>query len=485
MDSSAPILSSRLPAFLEDARRPDDPQHGSRVLQVHQLWGDVLMESRAVEPGMQCCIGEGVGWRWRLLGVDLGPAPPALRKVLPWVAPGWSEVSAEPLAELTVPDLEEVHALIAPTDDGWVARTDPSWPVCLVRDGSTFELQALLEAGAARPVDGVVEIPVLPDQRLIVQLGATRVAIWSRYREAPAPRAGWLPDPVSAATFSTLAAAAALFGLVVATSPGTPDTSLDEVMEQFAEIALSPPPPPPEPIADAGGSGPAEPQDDEPEPLPEDATPEEQRAHDEEVVSSSGLIAALEAGAFGGLFDDAALDSRLASAAGSLAVAKGGGGPGSWGLGGRGSLTGGGSAVGIGLCEGDQPCRSRHGSGYGAGTGPGKEDGDLGTMESGDPITVGGLPKSAVDEVVKNHLKAIQYCYQRQLQRSPEINGKVVVKFTISGDGSVSDARVQRTTLADDATESCIASRFMRMTFPEPGGNGIVVVSYPFLFHPG
>ena len=83
------------------------------------------------------------------------------------------------------------------------------------------------------------------------------------------------------------------------------------------------------------------------------------------------------------------------------------------------------------------------------------------------------------------NLSQIRYCYQRELTKSPSLSGKVNVKFVIAKDGSVSSSTTKSSTLANPTVEGCINARFMRFTFPEPRGGGIVVVSYPFLFAPG
>ena len=115
--------------------------------------------------------------------------------------------------------------------------------------------------------------------------------------------------------------------------------------------------------------------------------------------------------------------------------------------------------------------------------GPGKQDGGI-LMPTSADIVIGSLDRADIDEVVKNHTAAIRYCYQRELQRSPGLGGKVAVKFTIARDGSVSAASVKSSTMGAPAVESCIVARFLRMQFPQPKGGGIVVVSYPFLFAP-
>jgi len=67
------------------------------------------------------------------------------------------------------------------------------------------------------------------------------------------------------------------------------------------------------------------------------------------------------------------------------------------------------------------------------------------------------------------------------LARAPGLEGKVVLKFTIGKTGAVMAATVQETTLNDRQVEQCMTSAAMRWTFPKPTGEGLVVISYPFI----
>ncbi|HHO52141.1 MAG TPA: AgmX/PglI C-terminal domain-containing protein [Deltaproteobacteria bacterium] len=100
------------------------------------------------------------------------------------------------------------------------------------------------------------------------------------------------------------------------------------------------------------------------------------------------------------------------------------------------------------------------------------------------PITVGTLDRSLIAEVIKRHLSQIQYCYQRELVKEPGLKGKIVIKFTVTSDGTVDSASLEDSTMDNVSVEQCIVRQFMRMQFPEPRGGGIVIVSYPFLFSP-
>jgi Ca-activated chloride channel family protein len=100
----------------------------------------------------------------------------------------------------------------------------------------------------------------------------------------------------------------------------------------------------------------------------------------------------------------------------------------------------------------------------------------------GDPVILGGLDRAVIDAVVKRYLNQLRYCYQRELLKKPDLAGKLVVKFAIAADGTVSAAAIKTSTLGDSAVEQCVAGRFLKMQFPET--DGLVIVSYPLEFTP-
>ncbi|MCB0356757.1 MAG: energy transducer TonB, partial [Bdellovibrionales bacterium] len=94
----------------------------------------------------------------------------------------------------------------------------------------------------------------------------------------------------------------------------------------------------------------------------------------------------------------------------------------------------------------------------------------------------GGLDKDEIARVIEQHLGQIRYCYERQLSANPDLYGKVLVKFTISGTGSVSAQNIGLTTLKSAMVEGCILRRVSGWKFPQPKGGTQVRVTYPFLF---
>jgi hypothetical protein len=105
-----------------------------------------------------------------------------------------------------------------------------------------------------------------------------------------------------------------------------------------------------------------------------------------------------------------------------------------------------------------------------------------GPVNVGEAIFLSGIDKSAVDRVIKGHLSSLRYCYQRELPANPDLHGKVVIKFVIAKDGSVSQSSVRSSTLDNQPTERCLVEKFGRMRFVKPKGGGIAIVSYPLVF---
>jgi len=93
-----------------------------------------------------------------------------------------------------------------------------------------------------------------------------------------------------------------------------------------------------------------------------------------------------------------------------------------------------------------------------------------------------GLSKEEIDRVVRARQGIFRACYQKELNRTPGIGGKLVIHFVITADGAVKSASTQGGTLRNDGVESCVKSNIMRLKFPAKGG---AIVNYPFVFSQG
>jgi hypothetical protein len=95
-----------------------------------------------------------------------------------------------------------------------------------------------------------------------------------------------------------------------------------------------------------------------------------------------------------------------------------------------------------------------------------------------------GLTAEEINRVVQARKGIFKACYQTVLNRMPSLGGKLVMQFTIGGDGTVKSSKTGAgSTLKNADVESCINSNIMRLKFPAKGG--LANVKYPFLFQPG
>ena len=74
-------------------------------------------------------------------------------------------------------------------------------------------------------------------------------------------------------------------------------------------------------------------------------------------------------------------------------------------------------------------------------------------------------------------------CYLPGKQRDPKLRGKVIVKFTINGDGTAKPVANEGSNLTDDAVITCVVRAIKTLHFQKPV-EGSVTVVYPFIFRP-
>jgi len=96
-------------------------------------------------------------------------------------------------------------------------------------------------------------------------------------------------------------------------------------------------------------------------------------------------------------------------------------------------------------------------------------------------LVEGGLDRDQIAAVINRHIGEVIYCYERGLQVSPSLAGRVNERFVINGAGRVSMANVASSSLHSAQVESCITSHLKTWAFPHPVGGVNVKVTYPFM----
>ena len=154
-----------------------------------------------------------------------------------------------------------------------------------------------------------------------------------------------------------------------------------------------------------------------------------------------------------------------------------------YGVGGSGQ-GGGGKGAGLGLGGLGTRGKGPGGGGYGAVEGKvgEKRKKDLGQVAAGQVVVTGGLDVAEIRRVIARHTNEIRFCYERALLKNPKLAGKLVVKFTVGADGSVTKVELVESTLADPNVGACVLARWKRWRFPE--GPAAFQVTYPLAFTP-
>jgi hypothetical protein len=99
-----------------------------------------------------------------------------------------------------------------------------------------------------------------------------------------------------------------------------------------------------------------------------------------------------------------------------------------------------------------------------------------------------GLDPEYIRDAVRDALPLIKECYEMALETAPDLSGRLVVEFTISGEAEVGGL-VERAQVAGDSPiglnplmAECVGQTVLSLEFPAPRGGGVVEVRYPFVF---
>jgi len=94
----------------------------------------------------------------------------------------------------------------------------------------------------------------------------------------------------------------------------------------------------------------------------------------------------------------------------------------------------------------------------------------------------GDLDKETVRRFIQTKMGEIRFCFQQEVQKSPDLQGQIGYSWLILPGGNVTGVKVTSSTLKNAAVESCIRGRIASWRFPAPRSGGTVKVNYPFIF---
>jgi len=94
-----------------------------------------------------------------------------------------------------------------------------------------------------------------------------------------------------------------------------------------------------------------------------------------------------------------------------------------------------------------------------------------------------GRDPDAIQAMITRHSAQIEYCYETELRKNPGLKGKIVVRFIVRVNGSVTRVKVVQSTMGNRNVERCITGVIRRFKF-EPVGKekGNLTYEYPFIF---
>jgi hypothetical protein len=102
-------------------------------------------------------------------------------------------------------------------------------------------------------------------------------------------------------------------------------------------------------------------------------------------------------------------------------------------------------------------------------------------LRSGTPKVGDFCDKANIRRVVRARQKAIQFCFEKELQSNPKLKGKIIASWNVDLGGKVMKPRTASSTMKNSKVEGCINRVIKRMRFKPPNG-GICVIQYPFVF---
>lgn len=405
-----------------------------------------------------------------------------------------------------------------PSDPFPLARqADGSWSICfadgmsgeLIQHGEILSLADLVKRGRARPGDepGTHLVTLPHDAAAWVDLGYIRAELCFR----PTPRLTVAPWS-QRLDYQFLNLFVVAFFLVAATIVGFNNAAYDvDVIQDdlhsnnarwaktlfeapkprtnpmMEKLALKAPKDPGEAAPKAAGvEGQAGKKD-----APVRNTRSAPRAidpNDKNEIKNQGILAMLGKGQNSGLstiFGKGGLGGDLQGAIGGITGNSVGDAHGFGGLGLKGTGAGGGG-FGNTIGVGDVGTKGRGGGqgSFGTGVGGLGKKGSSDVQISSNEAVIVGYDRELVRRVVHSHHAQLRYCYESELVRSPNMSGKVTVKWVIGTNGTVSQVSTAATTLGNAKVENCINARVRSWNFPPPKGGGIAVITYPFVFKP-
>jgi Ca-activated chloride channel family protein len=91
--------------------------------------------------------------------------------------------------------------------------------------------------------------------------------------------------------------------------------------------------------------------------------------------------------------------------------------------------------------------------------------------------TTSGLTKEAIQKILKQQIPSIELCYQKALEKKPDLQGEVTFQLNIDPKGRVTKVSLVSSKLNDKNLEQCIIQKVKGLNFPPPeGADGVTAI---------
>jgi Ca-activated chloride channel family protein len=101
-------------------------------------------------------------------------------------------------------------------------------------------------------------------------------------------------------------------------------------------------------------------------------------------------------------------------------------------------------------------------------------------IELGEISISGGFSKEVIQKTFKQRLSAMERCYQKALEKKPNIQGEVTFQLAIDSSGRVTKVDLVSSKINDKKLEQCLIQKIKELNFPTPEPTDKVTVTVSF-----
>jgi Ca-activated chloride channel family protein len=103
-----------------------------------------------------------------------------------------------------------------------------------------------------------------------------------------------------------------------------------------------------------------------------------------------------------------------------------------------------------------------------------------GSVELTEVTATDGLSKEDIQSVIKQQIPSIEICYQKAMEKKPNIQGGATFQLLINSKGQVTKVSLLSSKLNDKNLEKCIIQKIKELTFPALEGKDRATVNVSF-----